>query len=273
MANQVRSPWAVKKLIKGVQQTLCFKNRLRVEACILRQLNHPNIVGFRSYFKTPDDENCLAMEEGGKSLGTLIEERSDEDLLAFPSKDIMKVAMDIAEGLNYLHTEAYILHSDIKSYNVLIKGDFEICKLCDFGVSLPLNDNGTVNEDKAGPQPEYIGTRLWCAPEVFNYPPNITSKADIFSYGLTLWEMLALRPPFADEVEESINSEDSFEESIKQCKIGTRPELPPQEFADSYRYVLEIFHCCTEEDHLKRPSALDLTISIPQMIESDSMEC
>lgn len=52
------------------------------------------------------------------------------------------MSLDVCKALDYLHTQALILHGDLKSFNVLIKGDFELCKLCDFGVSVPLNAEG-----------------------------------------------------------------------------------------------------------------------------------
>lgn len=43
----------------------------------------------------------------------------------------------------YLHQDKKLLHGDIKSSNVVIKGDFETIKICDVGVSLPLDENMT----------------------------------------------------------------------------------------------------------------------------------
>jgi len=43
--------------------------------------------------------------------------------------------------LQYLHNEKRLLHGDMKSCNVVIKGDFESIKICDVGVSLPLDEN------------------------------------------------------------------------------------------------------------------------------------
>lgn len=103
------------------------------------------------------------------------------------------MTLDIAKGLDYIHSKVLLLHGDIKSYNILVNGDFAICKLCDFGVSLPLDDNGQLEPSRS--KDEYIGTACWAAPEIFNENGLITTKTDIFSFGLTIWEMMALDIP------------------------------------------------------------------------------
>lgn len=76
--------------------------------------------------------------------------------------------------------------------------NFEVAKLCDFGVSLPLKSDGTLHKIK-GCKAIYVGTQCWSAPEVLPGEECsgaiITSKADIFSYGLVLWEMMTLSVP------------------------------------------------------------------------------
>lgn len=86
----------------------------------------------------------------------------------------------------------YILcHSDLT-------GDFEVIKLCDFGVVVPLKTDGEIDTEAGA---EYVGTLPWCAPEVLcnNGLTPITNKADIFSFGLVLWEMITLSPPHLDD--------------------------------------------------------------------------
>lgn len=186
-------------------------NRLRTEAKILRKMNNPYIVGFRQFSVNQDGKECLAMEECTISLGDLIQTRRDDDELAFPVDKILKVGLDISKALDYLHTEMLLLHGDIKSFNVLIKGDFDICKLCDFGVCVRLKKNGELDTDKVPEDLEYDGTDCWAAPEVLIYPPKITNKADIFSLGLVLWETMALEVPHAgfNESDDSIELDES----------------------------------------------------------------
>jgi PDZ-binding kinase len=116
-----QSPWAVKRVVcTNVDST--YSERLKNEANILKKLNHPNIVGFRAFVKAEDGRDCLAMEECDTSVADLIEERSREGLGPFPAEKILKFALDIGKALDYLHRVCHLLHGDIKSFNILVKG-------------------------------------------------------------------------------------------------------------------------------------------------------
>lgn len=112
------SPWALKKLMRGKNCTVMGK-RLRSEADILRKLSHPNIVGFRAFLRTSDGLECLAMEKCHTSLYDLIENRECD---SFAPNEIQKVALNMGLALDYIHNEIHLLHGDIKSANILIKG-------------------------------------------------------------------------------------------------------------------------------------------------------
>ncbi|POI26710.1 hypothetical protein CIB84_009541 [Bambusicola thoracicus] len=149
-----------------------------------------------------------------------------------------------------------LLHGDIKSPNVVVKGDFEAIKICDVGVSLPLDENLTVSD----PTVHYIGTEPWKPKEALSDDGVITDKADIFSFGLTLWEMMTLSVPHlnlgssTDDEDESFD-EDDFDEEAYYAALGTRPALNMDELDSSYQQVIELFSICTSEDPKKRPSA------------------
>ncbi|XP_068136211.1 lymphokine-activated killer T-cell-originated protein kinase isoform X2 [Hyperolius riggenbachi] len=254
------SPWAVKKINKQCDKTSrnVYEQRLNVEANILKHLQHPNIVGYRAFTKSNDGSLCLAMEFGGdKSLNDLIEERNNEASGPFPAVIILKVALHMAKGLKYLHNEKKILHGDIKSSNVVIKGDFESIKICDVGVSLPLDENMTVSDPKA----VYIGTESWKPKEALEEGGVITDKSDIFAYGLTLWEMMALSIPHVNlppEDEEESFDEDCFDEDAYFEALGTRPALNMEALDESYQQVIELFFMCCNENAKERPSAAQI---------------
>ncbi|CAG9829195.1 unnamed protein product [Diabrotica balteata] len=276
--GKFRSPWAIKKLIRSHKNrdTSTFINdRLKNEADILRKLDHPNVVGFRAFTKDSDGTNILAMEECTSSLGDLIENRLDYlGDVPYPSDTILKVSYDVAKALDYLHNTALLLHCDIKSYNILVKGEFEVCKICDFGVCLPLTKSGEMDKDKAGEDAEYIGTPHWSAPEVLLCNSTITTKADMYSFGLVIWEMLSLTPPIDDDLIESTEDHDYSDDllpiSIKKelTTVRQRPPLPDVDLGPEYNLVLEIYFCCTTVDSSKRPDAKNLVCLFKEALQT-----
>ena len=268
-----RSPWAIKKLNKP-HATLDASKRLEEEAKILKNLNHPNIIGYRGFKRNADGTKVLALETGRtcRSLFDMIEEirdDGDDDLKPFQADQIAFVVKEVSKALTYLHEDKRILHGDLKAANVLIIGDFDAVKLCDFGVTLPLDQDG-----KADPTIQYVGTEPWSAKEVVD-EEDITAKADIYSLGCVIFEMLSLETPHADKLpplDDSIENDDSadYETSAYDNAMGTRPDLPDYfDFDESYEEMLGIFYACTAEDPNVRPSAQKLVEIIEKMEKID----
>ncbi|CAH2246164.1 jg4598 [Pararge aegeria aegeria] len=143
-----------------------FAPKKILKAELLQRMSHPNIVGFRAFSK--GKILYLGMEACDLSLGDMIEKKLDEDCEPFAPKKILKVVSDISKALEYLHTKMQILHGDIKSYNILVNGDFMICKLCDFGVTLPLDQNGVVDKEKAGKAVYFGKLKIQCYLAILN---------------------------------------------------------------------------------------------------------
>ena len=99
------------------------------------------------------------------------------------------MARQVLEGLEYLHAHG-VIHRDIKGDNLLV-GDKNEIKLCDFGSCRQFN--GLMTADRCN---TLIGTPLWMAPEVINLDgqSGYNTKADIWSFGITLIEMLNCSP-------------------------------------------------------------------------------
>jgi len=271
--NKFRSPWAVKKVNKRHAMSQ-FGDRLEEEAKILKTLSHPNIIGYRAFSKKDDGTHALVMEDGHKSLFDIIEERSESEEGPFSADTIEFVVLRCARALNYLHKEKQIMHGDIKSGNILVVGDFDNVKICDFGVTLPINSEGKVSN----PNSRYTGTEAWSPLEVIK-DEKVTSKADIFAFGLVVYEMLSLHSPHVDKLliadSDDEDVDDSIVEEAFRAALGTRPPLPDSAKLDqSYRTVLEIFFAATNEDSDKRPSAEDIINLLENKVDlDDSVLC
>eukprot|EP00897_Mesotaenium_endlicherianum_P007895 jgi/Mesen1/7133/ME000369S06450 len=100
----------------------------------------------------------------------------------------MRMAMDVAKGINYLHRcTPMIVHRDLKSPNLLVDKNWTV-KVCDFGLSR--SKNSTFLSSKSG-----AGTPEWMAPEVLRNEPS-DEKSDVYSFGVILWEIATLKQPW-----------------------------------------------------------------------------
>uniref|UniRef100_A0A8C8AZV6 PDZ binding kinase n=1 Tax=Otus sunia TaxID=257818 RepID=A0A8C8AZV6_9STRI len=257
------SPWAVKKInskCNGGRQNI-YQQRLKEEAKILKNLQHPNIVGKLQIKVSEPLSGSGGPEPRGVMAGRIHE--------AWLSQTSPCPLSFILNDSSYLHNDKKLLHGDIKSSNVVVKGDFEAIKICDVGVSLPLDENMTVSN----PEAYYIGTEPWKPKEALEDDGIITDKADIFPFGLTLWEMMTLSVPHfnlgdnSDNEDESFD-EDCFDEEAYYAALGTRPALNMDELDQSYQHMIDLFSVCTSEDPTTRPSATAiveaLEASLPQ---------
>ncbi|MEA2097023.1 MAG: protein kinase, partial [Candidatus Cloacimonadota bacterium] len=183
------------------------------EASIMSALRHPNIVEFYGVCLEP--ECCIVMEYmTSGSLHKLL--HSDEEI-TWELRE--RIALDIAQGLDYLH-ENNVVHRDLKSLNILLDEN-KRAKLTDFGLSKERTDT------TLAPTTKNIGTPGWMPPEILmdeedsihqGIKTEYTKKADIYSYGIILWEISSRKVPFAEAKHNM--------EIMKSVVKGIRPEIP-----------------------------------------------
>ncbi|CAI8596952.1 unnamed protein product [Vicia faba] len=155
------------------------------EVSIIGRLNHMNLIGMWGY--CAEGKHRLLVYEYMEK-GSLAHNLSSNEL---DWGKRYNIAMGTAKGLAYLHEECleWILHCDIKPQNILIDSDYQP-KVADFGLSKLLNRDDLDNSNFS----RIRGTRGYMAPEwVFNL--QITSKVDVYSYGVVVLEMITGKSP------------------------------------------------------------------------------
>lgn len=177
---------AVKRLNDAYQGEAEFQ----AEVSTIGKLNHMNLTEMWGY--CAEGKHRLLVYKYMEH-GSLAEQLSSNSLGWEKRFDI---AVGTAKGLAYLHEECleWVLHCDVKPQNILLDSNYQP-KVSDFGLSRPLKRGSQVNKGFS----KIRGTRGYMAPEwVFNLP--ITSKVDVYSYGMVLLEMISGKCP-AEEIE------------------------------------------------------------------------
>ncbi|XP_019448636.1 PREDICTED: uncharacterized protein LOC109351591 isoform X1 [Lupinus angustifolius] len=161
------------------------------EAQILSNLHHPNVVAF--YGIVPDGSGgTLATVTEYMVNGSLRHVLITKDRLLDHRKKLA-IAMDAAFGMEYLHSKN-IVHFDLKCDNLLVNlrdPQRPVCKVGDFGLSR-IKRNTLVSGGVRGTLP-------WMAPELLNGSSSrVSEKVDVFSFGISMWEILTGEEPYAD---------------------------------------------------------------------------
>ena len=157
-------------------------NKIEFECRIMSSLRHPNIVQFLGIcFFEESKVPVLVMECLDANLETLLTQTTN---LSTPAK--IKVLLDVAKGLVYLHTlSPPIIHRDLTARNVLLTNTL-LAKIGDLGNSRIIESNTLTNTLSS-----YPGTLVYMPPEAMATPPVYNEKLDIFSFGhLALYTIL-----------------------------------------------------------------------------------
>lgn len=180
----------------------------RKEVEIMTQNHHPNVVLFMG----------ACFETGHLAMVTELLKANLEKLLHDKNVEIsmarrLQWARDAALGVNWLHCSTpQIIHRDLKPANLLVDSTWTV-KVCDFGLS-SVKEHGKKIKD----QGSIPGTPIWMAPEVL-LGRQLDEKADVYSFGIVLWEILTGQEPFLE-----MTSFKMFKKCI--CMDNVRPPLP-----------------------------------------------
>uniref|UniRef100_A0A804R4J9 Protein kinase domain-containing protein n=1 Tax=Zea mays TaxID=4577 RepID=A0A804R4J9_MAIZE len=174
---------AVKRLEGGGPE--CEKE-FENELDLLGRIRHPNIVSLLGFCVHEGNHYIVyeLMEKG--SLDTQLHGASHGSALTWHIR--MKIALDMARGLEYLHEHCSppVIHRDLKSSNILLDSDFN-AKISDFGLAVT---SGNIDKGSM----KLSGTLGYVAPE-YLLDGKLTEKSDVYAFGVVLLELLMGRKP------------------------------------------------------------------------------
>ncbi|KAL9680948.1 hypothetical protein QQ045_012729 [Rhodiola kirilowii] len=231
------------KVLKSENLTDELRREFDQEVYVMKRVRHKNVVQFIGTCTRPPNL-CILTEymSGGSIYEFLHKEKGRFDL-----SSLLKVGMDVAKGMSYLH-ENNIIHRDLKSANLLMD-EYNVVKVSDFGVARLLNTSGIMTAE--------TGTYRWMAPEVIEHKPY-NEKADVFSFGIVLWEIVTGQLPYENLT--------PLQAAIGVVQKGLRPTIP----TNTHQKLVELIEICWHHDPALRPKFSEVIVALQQIHETVS---
>jgi len=202
---------ALKVLLEQFSENADIKSRFVNEASLLHDLQHKNIVQQREFFEE-NGRLVLVMEYvDGNPLDKMI----GEDVGPIPWEKALPLFTQILDGIGYAHSKN-IIHRDIKPANVLISKEGTV-KITDLGIAKIAGEQGMT---RTGAQ---MGTLYYESPEQIKGAKDVDHRSDIYSLGMTLYEMLAGRLPFE-------TGGDTSEFALMNSVVNRPDNLDPRDY-------------------------------------------
>lgn len=200
---------AVKKVKRSAKNRLASRRSFWAELNVAQLPRHDNLVRVLAAGpcgpEDPDSLGAVIMEYAGSCTlhhaiysnhtpGMAHGEDGQPWEIGTGAASCLSYARDVARGLTFLHSHS-ILHLDLKPANVLLArhGIYTCCKIGDFGCSMRLQHREARAQPDAACQ--IGGTYTHRAPELLRGQPP-TRKSDIYSFAVTLWQMVSRETPF-----------------------------------------------------------------------------
>ncbi|KAE8667611.1 Serine/threonine-protein kinase HT1 [Hibiscus syriacus] len=212
------------------------------EMALLFHLRHPNIITVICCSKKPPVYCIITKYLAGGSLRKYLHQ---QEPYSVPHDLVLKLALDIARGMQYLHSQG-ILHRDLKSENLLLGEDMCV-KVADFGISCL--------ESQCGSAKGFTGTYRWMAPEMIKEKHH-TKKVDVYSFGIVLWELLTALTPFDNMTPEQA--------AFAVCQKNARPPLPSS-LLPAFSHLI---NRCWSSNPEKRPPFNEIVLILESYDES-----
>jgi len=182
----------------------------------------------------------------------------------------IQIALDVATGLDYLHsfTSPPYIHKDINSSNILLDGDFR-GKVANLSLARRVEGG----DDQFPATRHIVGTRGYMAPEYLEHG-LVTTKLDVYAFGVVMLEMITGKEVAAIVTDDETNlshvlrvvlGEESGQERLKEFVDPSLRENCPFELA---MFVIEMIDNCISNDPASRPSVHEIVQSLSITLNS-----
>lgn len=176
---------AIKALNPVLAKNPEIRERFKNEASMLSQLHHPNIVQLYDYVEAQEGVFLIMEYAEGQPLDEYIEKVTGP----IPEEKAIPMFSKILDGVAYAHRKN-VVHRDIKPSNIIVNAEGKV-KILDFGIAKIIGDTSH-KLTKTGTK---LGTVLYMSPEQVK-GETLDYRTDIYSLGITLFEILTGRCPF-----------------------------------------------------------------------------
>lgn len=169
------------------------------EVSIISKLSHPNVCRFIGACKIPKRNYISKGEIALEFLSQNLSEAIHHGPTPLTGEEKLMIAIGTADGMKYLHSERpKIVHLDLKPKNICLMERTLKPKIIDFGLAKAKGSEQRYAEDLTA-----AGTLVYMAPE-FLADSRGGPMVDVYSYGVTIWEMYARQLPLPEETESTL---------------------------------------------------------------------
>ncbi|KAI3380439.1 hypothetical protein SNEBB_001665 [Seison nebaliae] len=252
----------------SVKQRKAFNN----EVAMLRKTRHDNVL---FYIRCIEDQTLGIVTEWCRG-NTLYHHLYFSQKTNWQIEKLLDISYQISIGMGYLHAKN-IIHRDLKSKNIfLVSGEHTPSKWCvkigDFGLATIKNGwkdkektkNGNGRQrNRVKPPCQPPGTVHWMSPEVIRGRGDdpYSTKSDVYSYGVVLYELMTGELPYADyEANQIIFKVGSNQ--LRPDVSRVRPETP--------RFIIDIMHSCYKAEENERLTFEEINLIFDKELASNT---